>query len=390
MTSMTEQTHLEQQELRDEQQILRDVARARTKHFHPLEIIPIFRTDGKHSLVRDFAYTFIWNCLLGTIFIFIAAMFAGRITERLIVQNLVISNLIGYAIHGLFMLGGATVEAWVLRQSKLIVTLYYTVVSTTGVVGGLMITAWLLNWNIWGWLNKPGWYMGVAINSFMISAIIAVIFFWRERTLMAEMRLERERARNAEVERNSTLANLQAQIEPHFLFNTLANVTSLIHPQPDRAKLMLETFIHYLRSTLKSSREERTTLAAEFALMKQFLAILQIRMGDRLTVSFDLPDELGSTSIPPMLVQPLVENAIKHGLEPKVEGGNVAFSAERSGDKLRLVVADTGLGFTGATSSGVGLKNVRERLHALYGDAGKLIIEDNAPAGTRAIIEIPA
>jgi signal transduction histidine kinase len=386
MTSMTDQSHLEQQELRD-------VVRARTKHFHPLEIIPLFRTNGEPSLVRDFAYTFIWNCLLGLIFAFIAAMFTGRITERIVVQNMVIANVIGYSIHVLFMIGGRTIEAWVLRQSKGVITLYYTVVSTTGVVGGLLLTGWLLNWNIWGWLNKPGWYLGVAVNSFLISAILGVIFFWRERTLVAEMGLERERARMAEVERNATLANLrmlQAQIEPHFLFNTLANVTSLIHAQPDRAKLMLESFIHYLRSTLKSSREERTTLVAEFELMKQFLSILQIRMGDRLTVAFDLPDELGATQIPPMLVQPLVENAIKHGLEPKVEGGTLSFSAERKGDAVRLIVADTGLGFSGATSSGVGLKNVRERLQALYGDAGKLIIEDNAPAGTKVIIEIPA
>ena len=187
----------------------------------------------------------------------------------------------------------------------------------------------------------------------------------------------------------ANLRALQAQIEPHFLFNTLANVVGLIHPQPDKAKLMLEQFIVYLRATLSATREEHSTLGSEFEMMKNFLAILQIRMGDRLQVRFDLPGDLSEVPVPPMLMQPLVENAIKHGLEPKIEGGEITLSVKRSGEKIAITIADTGLGFQDSTSNGIGLKNVRERVRQLYGDAGSLVIEDNMPCGTRITISIP-
>lgn len=368
------------------------IAKARRQPFHPLQIIPFFRRF-ECSPLRDVVYTLIWNCMLGLIFSALAVMFTGRVSVRLITVNLFMANLIGYTIHALFLLGSFFIEDWVLRRGQVVITLYYTITSSLGVMIGFTIAAFVYNWNLPKILGEPSWYIGITVNSLIISIIIGVIYFWRERSQLAEMRLERERTRVAEIERNATMANLrllQAQIEPHFLFNTLANVTSLIHPQPDKAKQMLESFIHYLRGSLKSSREERTGLGQEFALMKQLLAILQIRMGERLEAEFQLPEDLAAISLPPMLIQPLVENAIKHGLEPKVDGGKLSLSAERAGAQIRIVVADTGLGFSGATSSGVGLKNVRDRLKSLYGDAGKLIIEDNAPSGTRAILEIPA
>jgi sensor histidine kinase YesM len=186
------------------------------------------------------------------------------------------------------------------------------------------------------------------------------------------------------------LRALQAQIEPHFLFNTLANVTGLIHTQPDQAKQMLEQFIAYLRATLATTREKETTLGADFEMMKTFLSILQIRMGERLKVRFDLPDELRDLLIPPMLLQPLVENAIKHGLEPKINGGEVALLAKMVGGKVAITVADSGLGFQNSTSNGIGLKNVRERVQQIYGDTGSVSIEDNQPCGTRITITFDA
>ena len=182
---------------------------------------------------------------------------------------------------------------------------------------------------------------------------------------------------------------LQAQIEPHFLFNTLANVTSLIEPDPARAKHMLETFIRFLRASLAATRRSSTTLADEFALIGDFLEVLEVRMGERLQVAIDLPADLGAIEIPAMLLQPVVENAIRHGLEPKVEGGRIELRARREGGTLVLEVADTGVGFGEATAGGVGLANIRERLRLAHGDAARLSIRANAPQGTIVAIELP-
>ncbi|MBL8510149.1 MAG: histidine kinase, partial [Betaproteobacteria bacterium] len=166
-------------------------------------------------------------------------------------------------------------------------------------------------------------------------------------------------------------------------------VVGLIHPDPSKAKHMLEQFILYLRATLAETRAEKTTLAREFELMKNFLAVLQIRMGERLTVNLDLPADLHDYPIPPMLLQPLVENAIKHGLEPNINGGNLTLHAEQREHRLIIIIADTGVGFKGAHSAGIGLKNVRERLTQLYGDAARLHIEETHPAGTTVILNLP-
>jgi sensor histidine kinase YesM len=365
---------------------------ARSQHFHPLEVIPWFR-KFPYSFGRDFLYTFIWNTLLGIVFFMIAAMVSGRISWLTFEINFVVANLIGYSIHFLFLLCSRTpIEAQVLSRGKWSAVAYYTIISTMGVIAGIAMASPIFGWSFSGWLSRPGWYVSVALNSFIISMIIGVVYFWRERSLLAEMRLARESEHLATVEREAMLANLralQAQIEPHFLFNTLANVVGLIHPSPDTAKHMLEQFIAYLRASLTSSREQNTTLQQEFELMKHFLAILQIRMGERLSWQVDLPAEIASTPLPSMLLQPLVENAIKHGLEPKVEGGSVLLQARREADALRISVIDTGLGFTGATSSGIGLKNVRERLDKLYDGKAKLSIEENSPSGTRVIITLP-
>lgn len=376
----------------DEAALKQQIAKA-AAHFHPLEVIPWFRRF-KYSFGRDFLYTFIWNTLLGLFFTLIAAMFSGRITLRTLENNFLISNFIGYSIHFLFLAGAKSgLEIWAVLRGKWVAVTYYTVGATLGVLVGFTISSMVFGWTLSGWMARPGVILGVAVNCFIISLIIGVIYFWRERSLLAEMHLASERERMATIEREATLANLralQAQIEPHFLFNTLANVVGLIHPQPETAKKMLEEFIAYLRASLANTRERETTLGKEFELMRHFLAILQVRMGDRLNVHIELPAELADVKLASMLLQPLVENAIKHGLEPKVDGGRIALAAHREGEHIRICVADTGLGFHGYTSSGIGLKNVRERIDMLYDGKGSLTIEENQPTGTRVIVSIPA
>jgi signal transduction histidine kinase len=186
---------------------------------------------------------------------------------------------------------------------------------------------------------------------------------------------------------------MQAQVEPHFLFNTLASVEHLIETDPPRASAMQRSLIKYLRAVLPQMRENApvTNLGREADMVRAYLDLLKMRMEERLTVDFNIPDGLRSAAFPPMMLQSLVENAIKHGLEAKPEGGTLRVLAEVAHSKLRVTVADNGLGFGAIPSdgTGLGLQSIRERLKLLHADAAQLIIVPNSPSGVCATIEVP-
>lgn len=186
---------------------------------------------------------------------------------------------------------------------------------------------------------------------------------------------------------------MQAQVEPHFLFNTLASVEYLIETNPPRAAAMQRSLIAYLRAVLPQMRENgvKTNLGREADMVKSYLDLLKMRMEDRLEIDFIMPEGLRSASFPPMMLQSLVENAIKHGLEVKAEGGTLRFRAEVAHNKLRVTVADDGLGFGAVPSNGtgLGLQNIRERLKLLYKEKAQMIVAPNQPTGVSVTIEIP-
>jgi sensor histidine kinase YesM len=212
--------------------------------------------------------------------------------------------------------------------------------------------------------------------------------------LMEQLSQVRARAEAAQREAAETqLRLLQSQLEPHMLFNTLANLRVLIGLDPPRAQAMLDRLIAFLRSTLAASRQPWHGLADEFERIDDYLALMAVRMGPRLQTRLVLPPELGPLPVPPLLLQPLVENCIQHGLEPRVEGGRIEVRAERQGQQLRLTVRDTGVGLDAAGRPGTrfGLVQVRERLRTLYGPAAELRLESAADAegGTLATITLP-
>jgi sensor histidine kinase YesM len=230
----------------------------------------------------------------------------------------------------------------------------------------------------------------------LLAAAGATAFFMgRDRLTGAEAAAANERARAEQIERQALQAKLQllqAQIEPHMLFNTLANLQGLIALDPARAQQMLDQLIQFLRATLSSSRSASNTLAEEFALMDAYLGLMAVRMGSRLQYTLDLPKDLREQRVPPMLLQPLVENAIAHGLEPKVEGGHIRVKVAQDGDRLILDVCDDGRGLDagpGKPGTNLGLHNTRERLKALYGDRAGVSLEPNQPCGALARITIP-
>ncbi len=226
----------------------------------------------------------------------------------------------------------------------------------------------------------------------MASAVILYFLTTKIRLRYRNEMIEQEKIKRMAVEKESLLANLrmlQAQIEPHFLFNTLSNILSLIDTKPDKGKSMLLDLTKYLRTSLSRTLPEKTMLSQEITMIKAYLDIQKIRMDERLNYTIDVPDNLWQHPFPPMLLQPLVENALKHGLEPKVEGGEIVIRAIRDNGLLKVEVSDTGLGFSDFDTSRVGIANVRERLGLLFGEKGRLIIEENKPHGVRAIIEVP-
>ncbi len=259
-------------------------------------------------------------------------------------------------------------------------------------------SAWLAgSWLAASLLGHP-WRARDEMTSLLVTAaagFAAVLYFWqREKVFRLEAAAAEEKSRTETIERQiaeARLKLLQAQIEPHFLFNTLANLHALIGVEPARAQAMLGHLNDFLRAALSAARKDKATLAEEFALLEGYLQLLAVRMPGRLKFRLDLPADLAQMQVPPMLLQPLVENAIKHGLEPKIEGGEVAIEAHREADHAVLQVADTGLGFAAAPTSGtrVGLAQVRERLAAVYGEAGRLEVAENVPCGVRVTVTLP-
>ncbi len=232
-----------------------------------------------------------------------------------------------------------------------------------------------------------------SISISLLFAASATVFITNaERAAKLRLELEIESRQRAEASRSQAVAELallQAQIEPHFLFNTLAHVQSAIEHDPALGRQMLEHLIRYLRGTLRRSRTAHYRLADEQELIESLLVIASIRLGPRLRSRVTISASLSELQLPSLLLQPLVENAIKHGIEPALEGGDISVEAQRVDDMLVLRVTDTGVGMRGARPEGVGLSNVRARLASLYGAAGRLSLQPHPRQGVIAELRIP-
>ncbi|MBT2325203.1 histidine kinase [Variovorax paradoxus] len=224
-----------------------------------------------------------------------------------------------------------------------------------------------------------------------LAATVAVCYFYYSRGKAKYLE-----GQVALAERDATDARLkliETQLEPHMLFNTLANLRVLITTDPPRAVAMLDRLNSYLRVTLSGSRALAHPLSAEFQRLGDYLELMSVRMGARLAYRLELPEDLRDVPVPPLLLQPLVENAIRHGLEPRVEGGEIAVGARREGQRLVIDVRDSGVGIDSAAPSsengGFGLAQVRERLATVYGNSGALALTAGPSGGTCVTITLP-
>lgn len=268
------------------------------------------------------------------------------------------------------------------------------------VVGGIAV-GYLLGSGIadrlcflFGWQQSDiGVRENLTRSSILITALAGIAGTYYFYSSHKSAYLERKMGETSRQADEARLRLLETQLEPHMLFNTLANLRALITTDPPRATAMLDRMIAYLRATLSASRQGTHPLAAEFERLQDYLELMAVRMGPRLHYTLDLPPELATCPVPALLLQPLVENSIAHGLEPKVEGGSITVQARRDGAQLVLEVIDTGLGLDASQGSsggtGFGLAQVRERLATEYGAQAALNFVAGGEGGTRATITFP-
>jgi len=337
--------------------------------------------NDKQFTPRRIVFSLLINAAINTV---IAAMLTAIDFGRGFGPNLVFSQCIGMSIYA------ANLAAIPLYRTASRASYQLMIIVAAVVVGALVGTVLGALANGLGpavFLREyAGFFVQVVLIGLLFGSIVSYVF-------ISLARISEEKMKRLDLEKNAMLTELkllQSQMEPHFLFNTLSTVMSLMDSDPEKARRMLEAFTAFLRSSLLIARSATITLAQEVDVVKNYLAVLQVRMGSRLSFRIDVPGSLRDCAIPPLLIQPLVENAVKHGLEPSIEGGEVSLYAVRDNDVVRIVVADSGRGISEmGPRSGIGLTNIRDRLELLYGGQGRLVLEENSPSGVKATIEIP-
>lgn len=260
--------------------------------------------------------------------------------------------------------------------------------------GALAGEAVLVAFALFNAAPDAGALVGRALRWTIVAGCVAAMFYLWRRGAEAQAAAQRAELRAAELDRQQSqtrLLALRRQIEPHFLFNTLATVRRLHHTDPAQGAELLGHFLAYLRMTLMGQQASRSTLGAEVDMVDAYLHIVALRMSGRLAVHIAVPAELRHIDVPPLALATLVENAVKHGIGPCPDGGVIEVCARAADGLLEIDVNDTGAGFSAASSggSGIGLANIRARLATMYGAAASLALAHHAPRGVQARLRIP-
>ena len=333
----------------------------------------------------------------------IAATFISTMFRDPFLRTLIYSLCIGLSIQLLIESGRYLGSAWRLKRDPgnpeatarwpgwMWMGPWAVVSAVIGYFGGSLLADALIGQHRTHFPFGPDLHALSVILMLSLGFTISAVYFLHSRGRMATLQALTEAAQRRATEAQFKL--LQSQLEPHMLFNTLANLRVLIGTDPERAQAMLDRLIAFLRATLAASRSGSHTLADEFARVDDYLALIAVRMGARLQVQLDLPAELRGHAVPALLLQPLVENSVRHGLEPKIDGGRIEVRARRDGDALVLSVRDSGVGLGNAQTGGTlfGLQQVRERLATLFGERASLTLHDagDADGGVEATVRMP-
>lgn len=334
-----------------------------------------------NKLWTGLAATFIYNSA-------IAALLTLLLPAGSFAENFIYSQCIGFSIALINTLTLGRMQPGWKRWAALCLTL------PLSVAVGLQLAYWVTGCG--GSLLHPKSlsallivvYIGVFFG--ILASVTFVLFERIERLNMEVKQRQLDQMESEKRQIEAQLKLLQAQIEPHFLFNTLANVGSLIDADAPLAKKLLERLNDWLRVALLRARSDHTTLGDELDMLENYLQILHIRFGDRLRWQIEADEATRCVKFPPMLLQPLVENAVRHGIEPKLGGGEISIRADIKNAQLHIAVSDSGVGLqANSDKAGTGLENVRSRLDTLFGDAGKLLLRANEKGGVTAALELP-
>ncbi len=319
------------------------------------------------------------NILLLILFNTLIALFLYGVGIEPLWANLVFSHAIGFSIMGLIVVG---VKRW--GEQLWVYPLGIVLGGVLGSMAGVVITGKVV--------SQTGMMLtGTMGSALLFGSAISWYFYSRERMSRSEAALQQAELERVGQERNlleSNLKLLQAQIEPHFLFNTLSNIQGLIGRQPALAQEMVEQLSQFLRTSLQRTRSELTTVDQELTLLQHYLRIQQIRMGERLQFTITCDPRLRQMPLPPLLIQPLVENAIQHGIEPQVEGGAIEVVVQQNEKGVEIMVSDNGAGLDKMGQQGIGLNNIRQRLQQCYGEAARLQLGAQSPHGVVATMRL--
>ncbi|MBC7983500.1 MAG: histidine kinase [Candidatus Obscuribacterales bacterium] len=354
------------------------------RYRHPLESIPRFRRIPP-SIVRDLLYTLIMCGGFVLTFSSITLITVPTVSfTDLVYRTGVFSLTIGYSIHLLSFLAHRIVARWFDDGTRRNYAIAGVAAPLIGGVAGYIAASHVFGVGMRLW-------SGMIVAVLWTTALMTGMVMAQRRQMMSDLAFERERTARVEAERLMTAARLkllQAQIEPHFLFNTLAGVSSLIEADPRAARKMVDELCIFLRAALDSTRRPTATLQRELEVIEAYLSVLKVRMGSRLEYSIEAPHELLDTEVPSMILQPLVENAVQHGIDSQLEGGKLCVRIARDGDRLRMSVLDDGEGFASSVKESVGMGTVRERIDVLFGARGSLRVARES-GWTHVIVEIP-
>ena len=363
---------------------------------HPLDFLPLVQR-WRLTRLRGLALTSILGMSIGAVASLIQGVLLNdaRLTD-IVLPTVVIGNAVGFTIHGGLVALDRMSRGWPRRQAGLARSLYFvTAVSVLSMLGLAVGNALLRGRNPFHYIvhfQEMAPVVPFALGMALLMLVMTTIGQRRAEAEVQQLRQREEIAATAQLLAEAQLRALQAQVEPHFLYNTLANVLGLIDTQPAQARHMLERFIDFLRASLHASRAASATVGFELDLAAAYLDVLAVRMGRRLHYRIEADDTARASQVAPMLIQPLVENAVMHGLEPKVEGGTIVLHAHVDSTGLVIEIRDDGVGIGNApprSGGGVGMANVKARALSMHGAAAQLQLTDNPGGGAIVRLLLP-
>jgi sensor histidine kinase YesM len=363
---------------------------------HPLDFLPLVQR-WRLTRLRGLALTSILGMSIGAVVSIIqGVLFNDARLIDIVLPTVVIGNAVGFTIHGGLVALDRLSRGWPRRQAGMVRSLYFvTAVSVLSMLGLAVGNALLRGRNPFHYVvhfKEMAPVVPFALGMALLMLVMTTIGQRRAQAEVQRLRQREEIAATAQLLAEAQLRALQAQVEPHFLYNTLANVLGLIDTQPAQARHMLERFIDFLRASLHASRAASATVGFELDLAAAYLDVLAVRMGERLHYRIEADDAARASRVAPMLIQPLVENAVMHGLEPKVEGGTIVVHAHADSTGLVIEIRDDGVGIGNApprSGGGVGMANVKARALSMHGAAAQLQLTDNPGGGAIVRLLLP-